>query len=68
MIRAVEKYAQDGLRVVRPERTRLGLILTAPTVTWRRFVKEQRLLVGSREIVFRQYTKSWSHGLPGFPE
>ncbi len=68
VIRAVEKYAQDGLRVVRAERMRHGLILTALAVTWRRFLKEQRLLVGSREIEFRQYTKPWSYGLPGFPE
>ena len=68
VIRAVEKYAQDGLRVVRTERMRHGLILTAPAVTWRRFLKEQRLLVGIREIEFRQYTKPWSYGLPGFPE
>lgn len=68
VIRAVEKYAQDGLRVVRTERTRHGLILTASVATWRRFLEEQRLLVGSREIEFRQYTKPWSYGLPGFPE
>lgn len=66
--RAVEKYAQDGLRVLRPERTRHGLILTASAVTWRRFLKEQLLLVASREIEFRKYTKPWSYGLPGFPE
>ncbi|WP_146203975.1 hypothetical protein [Aminobacter sp. AP02] len=68
VIRAVDKYAQDGLRVARPERTRHGMILTASALTWRLFLKEQRSLVGSREIEFRQYTKSWSYGMPGFPE
>lgn len=68
VIRAVEKNAQDGLRVVRTEQTRHGLILAASAATWRRFLKEHRLLVESREIEFRQYTKPWSYGLPGFPE
>ena len=65
---AVRAYQGDGLRILRAEKTRPGLILTAPAALWRRFFQEQEALINRPAIEFAHYEKPWSFGLPGFPE
>jgi hypothetical protein len=65
---AAQKYSGDGLRVLRHEKTRHGLVLTGSVSTWRCFLKEQSALVKEPCIEFKHYIKPWSFGLPGFPE
>lgn len=68
IVAAVGDYEGDGLRVLRHLKTRPEVILTGPSATWRRFLDEQRDLVGGPGVEFRHYIKPWTHGLPGFPE
>lgn len=68
IVAAVGEYESEGLRVLKHLKTRPEVILTGPVATWRRFLDEQRDLVGGPVVEFRHYIKPWSHGLPGFPE
>jgi hypothetical protein len=68
VLEAVGRFADPGMRVLRQERSRHGLIVTAPADAWRRFVDEEKSLVADPSITFGLYTKPWSSGLPGFPE
>ena len=65
---AVGRHAQAGLRVLRAERTRAGLILTGTAVAWRSFLAAEAGLVDDSRLEFRRYQRPWSYGLPGFPE
>lgn len=68
IVAAVAGYEADGLRVLRHLKTRPEMVITGPVATWRRFVDEERALVGGASVEFRHYVQPWSHGLPGFPE
>lgn len=68
IVAAVAAYEGDGLRVLRHLKTRPETVITGPVATWRRFIEEQRALVGGASVEFRHYVQPWSHGLPGFPE
>ncbi len=63
IIAAVGRY--EGLRVMREEKTRRGLILRGTAVLWRGFLAEERELAKSRLIELREYIKPWHFGLPG---
>lgn len=68
ILEAVAGYGGDGLKVLRSEKTRPGVILRGPVAGWRRFLAEQRTLVEDRTLEFRFYHPPWTRGLPGFPE
>lgn len=61
-------FEADGLRLLRSEQTRQGLILTGSVAAWRLWIAKTRALAGDRSLVLAHYVKPWSHGLPGFPE
>jgi hypothetical protein len=68
VLEAVERHKGAGLRVLRAERTRAGLILTGTAAAWRSFLDAEAALVGDSRLEFRRYDRPWSYGLPGFPE
>ncbi len=68
IVAAVAGYEADGLRVLRHLKTRPEMVITGPVAAWRRFIEDERALVGGTSVEFRHYVQPWSHGLPGFPE
>jgi hypothetical protein len=68
VLEAVGRFEERGLRVLRQEPSRHGLIVTASADAWRRFIDGEKSLIADPAITFGLYTRPWSSGLPGFPQ
>jgi hypothetical protein len=65
---AAGRHAGAGLKVLRAEKTRPGVILRGPVAAWRAFIDGEKALVRDPALEFRLYQRPWTHGLPGTPE
>jgi|SRR6478752_8157761 len=57
---ALAAFPTEGLRVLRSEKSPLGLIVAGPASAWLRFIDEEKVLVADPGLIFCQYQRPFT--------
>jgi hypothetical protein len=57
---ALAPFSEEGVRILRSEKSPLGLILAGPASAWLRFIDQEKALVADPSLVFCQYQRPFT--------